>query len=147
MERPAQVDAAVPRAKAAFHFLLPGIAFLAGPPAASYILMVTGLIMSASVLGGPKFSLFGQVFKAVRPTLGIGPGKKEAVAPHRFAEALGAVCLLAAAALYFAGATLVAQVLTLMVVALALLNAAAGICVGCQMYLLAKRFSGRGATA
>ena len=69
------------------------------------------------------------------------------VAPHRFAEALGAICLLAAAALYFAGAELAAQVLTLMVVALALLNAAAGICVGCQMYLLLKRFSGKGATA
>jgi hypothetical protein len=34
-----------------------------------------------------------------------------------------------------------------MVVALALLNAAAGICIGCQMYLLLKRFSGKGATA
>ena len=34
-----------------------------------------------------------------------------------------------------------------LVVALALLNAAAGICVGCQMYLLLKRFSGKGATA
>jgi hypothetical protein len=147
LERPAQVDSAVPRAKAAFHFLLPAIAFLVGPPAAQYILLVTGLIMAASVLGGPKLSLFGQLFKAVRPTLGIGPGNKEAVAPHRFAEALGAVCLLAAAALYFAGANLPAQILTLMVVALALLNAAAGICVGCQMYLLLKRFSGKGATA
>lgn len=147
LEGPAQVDSAVPRAKAAFHFLLPAIAFLVGPPAAQYILLVTGLIMAASVLGGPKLSLFGQLFKAVRPTLGIGPGKKEAVAPHRFAEAMGAVCLLAAAALYFAGANLAAQVLTLIVLALALLNAAAGICVGCQVYLLLKRFSGKGATA
>lgn len=147
MERPLQVDSAVPRAKAAFHFLLPAIAFLVGSPAAQYILLVTGLLMAASVLGGPKFSLFGQLFKAVRPALGIGPAKKEAVAPHRFAEALGAICLLAAAALYFAGATLLAQVLTLIVVVLALLNAAAGICVGCQMYLLFKRFSGKGATA
>lgn len=147
MERPAQVDFAVPRAKAAFHFLLPAVAFLVGPPAAQYILLATGLIMAASVLGGPRFSLFGQLFKAVRPTLGIGPGKKEAVAPHRFAEALGAICLLAAAAFYFAGATLFGQILSLMVVVLALLNAAAGICVGCQMYLLFKRFSGKGATA
>lgn len=147
MERPAQVDSAVPRAKAAFHFLLPAIAFLVGPPAAQFILLVTGLLMAASVFGGPRFSLFGQIFKAVRPALGIGPGKKEAVAPHRFAEALGAICLLAASGLYFAGATLAGQIFTLMVVALALLNAAAGICVGCQMYLLIKRFSGKGATA
>ncbi|CAN5811282.1 hypothetical protein BH23ACT12_BH23ACT12_13340 [soil metagenome] len=147
MAHPAQVDSAVPRAKAALHALLPAIAFLAGPPAAQYLLLITGLIMAASVLGGPRFSLFGRLFKAVRPTLGIGPGKKEAVAPHRFAEGLGAACLLGAAALYFAGVTLPAQILTLTVVALALLNAAAGICVGCQMYLLLKRFSGKGATA
>ena len=147
MAHPAQVDSAVPRAKAALHFLLPAIAFLVGPPAAQYILLATGLIMAASVLGGPKFSLFGRLFKAVRPVLKIGPGKLEAVAPHRFAEGVGAVFLLAAAAMYFAGAILAGQVLALIVVALALLNAAAGICVGCQMYLLLKRFTGGGATA
>lgn len=140
MAHPAQVDSAVPRAKAGLHFLLPAIAFLAGPPVAPYLLLFTGLVMAASVLGGPQFSLFGQIFKAVRPTLKIGPGRMEAVAPHRFAEALGAACLIAAAVLYFVGATLAGQIFTLMVVALALLNAAAGICVGCQMYLLLKRF-------
>lgn len=146
MGSPPQVDSVVPRAKAFFHFLLPAIAFVLGSPVAEYLLLATGVVMTASVLGGPRFSLFGQLFKAVRPALKIGPGRKEAVAPHRFAEALGAICLLAASALYFAGATLAGQVLTLMVAALALLNAAAGICIGCQMYLLLKRF-GRGATA
>lgn len=146
MGSPAQVDSVVPRAKAFLHFLLPAIAFVLGSPPAEYLLLATGVVMAASVLGGPRFSLFGQLFKAVRPALGIGPGRREAVAPHRFAEGLGAICLLAASAFYFAGATLVGQVLTLMVAALALLNAAAGICIGCQMYLLFKRF-GRGATA
>ena len=67
MAGPAQVDSAVPRAKAAFHFLLPAVAFLVGPPAAQWILLATGLIMAASVLGGPQLSLFGRLFKAVRP--------------------------------------------------------------------------------
>lgn len=147
MGNPAQVDSAVPRAKAFFHFLLPATAFVLGSPVAPYLLAVTGLVMALSVLAGPKYSLFGQLFKAVRPALKIPPGRKEAVAPHKFAEALGAICLLAASALYFAGATLAGQVLTLMVAVLALLNAAAGICIGCQMYLLFKRFGRRGATA
>ncbi|HEX2179076.1 MAG TPA: DUF4395 domain-containing protein [Actinomycetota bacterium] len=146
MGSPAQVDSVVPRAKAFFHFLLPAIAFVLGSPPAEYLLLATGVVMAASVLGGPRFSVFGQLFKAVRPALKIGPGRQEAVAPHKFAEALGAICLLAASALYFAGAVLAGQVLTLMVAALALLNAAAGICIGCQMYLLFKRF-GRGAPA
>lgn len=146
MAHPEQVDSAVPRAKAVFHFALPAMAFLLGPPAAVFLLAFTGLVMALSVAGGPRYSLFGRLFKAMRPTLKIGPGKTEMVAPHRFAEALGAACLLAAAILYLVGATLAGQVLTLMVVALALLNAAAGICVGCQMYLLFKRL-GRGAAA
>ncbi len=146
MAHPKQVDSAVPRAKAALHFALPAIAFLIGPSPAQFILAFTGLIMAASVLGGPRFSLFGRLFKAVRPALGIGPGKLEAVTPHRFAEAVGSATLLAAAALYAAGASVGGGVLTLIVASLALLNAAAGICIGCQMYLLLKRFSG-GATA
>lgn len=146
MARPGEVDSVVPRAKAVFHFVLPGLAFLLGRPIAPWLLTFTGAAMALSVLGGPRYSLFGYLFRAVRPTLGIKPGRTEDVAPHRFAEALGAICLLAAAVLYLVGATVAAQVLTLLVVVLALLNAATGLCVGCQMYLLFKRF-GRGATA
>lgn len=141
MATPATVDSAVPRAKALVHSLLPAVAYLMGWPAAPYVLAITGIIMGASVLGGPKYSLFGRLFKAIRPSLKIGPGKPEAVAPHRFAEAMGSVCLLIAAALYFLGAHGAAEILTLMVVALAFLNFSAGICVGCQMYTMFRRTS------
>lgn len=141
MARPATVDSAVPRAKALVHSLLPAVAYLMGWPAAPYILAITGVIMGASVLGGPRYSLFGRLFTALRPGLKIGPGKPEAVAPHRFAEAMGSVCLLFAAGLYLLGAHGAAEILTLMVVALAFLNFAAGICVGCQMYTIFRRTS------
>lgn len=141
MARPTTVDSAVPRAKALIHSLLPAVAFLMGWPAAPYILAATGIIMGASVLGGPRYSLFGRLFKAVRPSIRIGPGKPEAAAPHRFAEAMGSVCLLIAAAAYFLGAHGAAEILTLMVVGLAFLNFAAGICVGCQMYTIFRRTS------
>ncbi|MBW3591537.1 MAG: DUF4395 domain-containing protein, partial [Actinobacteria bacterium] len=129
----------ISRAKAFFHAVLPALAFLLGYPAAAYILGFTGLAMAVSV-SGPRYSLFGRTFKAVRPALKIGPGRKEAVAPHRFAEAMGAVMLLAAALLYPLGAHGLAEVLALLVMVFAALNAAAGVCVGCQMYLLFKRF-------
>lgn len=140
MAMSAQVDSKLPRAKAFFHALLPAIAFLLGYPANAYILGFTGLVMAISVLAGPRYSLFGQLFKAIRPSLKIGPGRQEAVAPHRFSEALGAAMLLAAAVLYPAGAHGLAEILALLVMVFAALNAAAGICVGCQMYLLVKRF-------
>lgn len=138
-----QVDARVPRAKAVFHAALPAIAYLIGPPAGVAILGATGFLMAASVLGGTQYSLFGRIFKAIRGQLGIKPGQIEESAPHRFAEGVGAIFLLASTAFYFGGLYGVGEALALIVVGLAILNAAAGICVGCQMYLLLKRTQSR----
>lgn len=144
MASEAHVDSVVPRGKAVFHAVLPAIAFLVEGTGAGVIVGLTGLAMLVSVLGGPKLSIIGRAFNSlIRPALKIGPGKPEAAAPHRFAELVGAVFLLASAAFYLAGATSIAGSLALIVVALATLNAAAGICVGCQMYLLFKRLGNK----
>jgi hypothetical protein len=142
---PAVVDSKIPRGKAAFHAVLPALAFLVGGRAGPVIAGLTGAIMALSVVGGPRYSLFGLLFrKVVRPALGIGPGKPEEVAPHRFAEAVGALMLLVAGAAGLAGAPApIWKGITLLVAALAALNWFAGICVGCQMYLLFKRMGAR----
>jgi hypothetical protein len=147
MPKPQQVDSKVPRAKAAFHAVIPAIAFVAGDPVAPYLLAFTGAAMAISVVAGPRYSLFGRLFKdVIVPAAKIAPGHPEDAAPHRFSETLGAVMLLAAAVLYPLGAPWwLPQAFTLIVVALAALNAAAGICIGCQMYLLIKRTQGRAA--
>jgi hypothetical protein len=144
MSAPAQVDSVIPRGKAWFHAILPALAFVIGVPVAPYLLAFTGLAMAVSVIAGPRYSLFGRIFnQVIRPAFRIGKGHPEAVAPHRLAEALGAMVLIAAAILYAIGAHGAGQALTLMVVALALLNAAAGICVVCQVYPLIKRVQGK----
>ena len=147
MSRPALVDSKIPRGKAAFHAILPALAFLVGGKAGPVIAGVTGLLMALSVLGGPRYSVIGLLFRnVVRPALKIGPGKPEEVAPHRFAEAIGAVMLLVAGAAGIAGApSFIWKAISLLVAALAALNWLAGICVGCQMYLLFKRASARAA--
>ena len=143
MSTSGQVDSKVPRAKAAFHAALPALAFLLGPPAATIILGFTGLAMTLSVVGGPRFSLFGKLFGAIRGGLKVKPGQLEEAAPHRFAEAVGAVFLLASALSYMWGLDGLGGALALIVVGLAILNAAAGICVGCQMYLLLQKTRSR----
>lgn len=147
MSSPAQVDSKVPRGKAAFHTLLPALAFLldAATPAPAGRLLVgaTGLAMAISVIGGPRFSILGRLFnQVIRPALRIGPGSPEDVAPHRFAEAIGAVCLLGAFGLVWV-AEAAGWAIVLLVVALAALNWLAGICVGCQLYLVGARILGR----
>lgn len=143
MAKPATVDSVVPRGKAAFHAALPGIAYFVSfvsAPAAIIILGATAIAMVASVVGGPSFSVIGKLFnKSVRPALKLKTGTTEEAAPHRFAEAIGAGFLSAAAVAFAVGAYGVGEALALIVVALAILNAAAGICVGCQVYLLLKR--------
>jgi hypothetical protein len=147
MSRPGQVDAQVPRGKAAFHALLLVAAFLIDqpfPPAGKVIVALTALAMAVSVVGGPRWSLFGRLFQqVVRPALHLGPGTIEAAAPHRFAEMVGAIFLLAATGAFLLGLATVGWALSLLVAALAALNWLAGLCVGCQMYVLLRRMRTR----
>ena len=147
MSRPDQVDSQVPRGKAAFHTVLPVAAFLIDkpfPPAGKVIIALTALAMAVSVVGGPRRSLFGRLFQQViRPAMHLRRGTIEAAAPHRFAEAVGAVFLVGATGAFLLGLSVVGWALSLIVAALAALNWLAGLCVGCQMYVLLRRLSAR----
>lgn len=140
-----EVDARVPRAKAAFHTVIPALAFLFDVPVVAGLV---GLIMAISVVGGPRLSLFGRLYtQVIRPGFGIAEGRGESAAPHRFAEVIGAVMLLVGGSLLLVGGEGALGVsgwsLVLIVVALAALNAITGICVGCRMYPLWLRARGR----
>ena len=65
---------------------------------------------------------------------------QEDPAPHRFAQGVGGVFLLAASVFALFDLLLVAWVLAWIVVALAFLNFAFDICVGCMMYAQLIRF-------
>jgi len=147
MSQPSQVDSMVPRGKAAFHTVLLVAAFLVDrpfPPAGKVIVALTGLAMAVSVAGGPRWSLFGRLFQqVVRPAMNIGPGTLEAAEPHRFAELVGAVFLLAATGAFLLGVPVLGWALSLLVAALAALNWLAGFCVGCQMYVILRRLGAR----
>lgn len=142
-----QVDSKLPRIKASFHTFLPAMGFLVGGVAESagiVIITVTGLLMAVSVVAGPKASLIGKAAVGLRSALNLKRGTPEDAAPHRFAEAVGAIFLLLSAALLaLTSFAVVGWGLSLVVVALAALNWLAGICVGCQMYLLIARLRGR----
>jgi hypothetical protein len=71
----------------------------------------------------------------------VGPPRElEEAAPPRFANTVGFVVLSAAALAWYAfGLAWVAWGLALLVSALALLAAVAGLCVGCELYVWARR--------
>jgi hypothetical protein len=80
--------------------------------------------------------------KLVRPRLGP-PAELEDPAPPRFAQAVGLAFTTVALAGFLVGATTLALVATGLALVAALLNAVVGLCLGCEMYLLILRWSGR----
>jgi hypothetical protein len=79
-------------------------------------------------------------FELVQPALGEGP--IEDSRPPRFANAIGAVVLGAAALAHGVGFATLGWTLGLLVAGLALLAAATGFCAGCEMYRLGARLRG-----
>jgi hypothetical protein len=71
-------------------------------------------------------------FEVVQPV--VGEGQLEDARPPRFANLVGAVVLGGAALAYVLGASTLGAALGGMVVVLALLAAATGICAGCEAY-------------
>ena len=111
--------------------------------------LAAGLLLSAQAvvfaLGAAGRSPYQQVFKTfVRPRL-APPAELEDEAPPRFAQVVGLSFAVAGALSFLAGATVAGQVFTGFALVAALLNAAVGLCLGCELYLIIRRF--KGATA
>jgi uncharacterized membrane protein len=71
----------------------------------------------------------------VRPALRLAPRfVDDDPRAHHFAQGVGGVFLAVAALAWLAGAAAVGVTLTLLVIALALLNLTTRVCVGCLMY-------------
>ncbi len=112
--------------------------------------VVAGLLLAAQavvfVLGTRGKSPYGLVFRRlVRPRL-APPQELEAEAPTRFAQLVGLAFAVSGSAGFLSGAVTVGLVFTGFALVAALLNAAIGLCLGCELYLIIQRTT-RGATA
>jgi hypothetical protein len=99
--------------------------------------LLFGVGVGFGVQKGPWALLFRRL---VRPRL-APPSHLEDAAPPRFAQGVGLAFALVALAGYLAGAPLVGAVATGFALAAALLNAVFRFCLGCEMYLLIRRFA------
>ncbi len=75
------------------------------------------------------------------------PDELEAAAPPRFAQVVGLGFAAVGAVGFLTGLTVLGQVATAFALVAALLNAAVGLCLGCELYLLYTRSTTKGATA
>jgi len=90
-----------------------------------------------------RYAPYGVLFRtAVAPRLGP-PRAFEPAEPVRFAQGVGFAFLAVASVAYLSGATLVGLVATGLALVAAFLNAAFGLCLGCEAYLLIRRVTTR----
>ena len=107
----------------------------------AWLLAVQAAVFAIGAVAGPRRSPYSLLFAAVlRPRLGP-PGELEPAGPPRFAQAVGLAFALAGVIGFAADATLVGFIATGLALVAALLNAVTGFCLGCEMYLLIRRFT------
>jgi Ca2+/Na+ antiporter len=104
--------------------------------AAAVILGLQAVVFAIGAVGGPRRHPYGLIFaKLVAPRLGP-VREREPVPPLKFAQLVGLVFAVIGAAGFAAGASLVGLVAASAALVAAFLNAAFGICLGCQLYPL-----------
>jgi len=109
------------------------------PAAAAVLLAVQAVVFAIGAWLGPRKHPYGLVFaRLIAPRLGPVT-EKEPTPPLRFAQLVGLLFAVVGVAGFAAGADLLGLIATGFALVAAFLNAAFGICLGCQIYPLVVR--------
>jgi hypothetical protein len=102
-------------------------------------------VIFAITAADPRRGPYPLIYRAlVLPRLGP-PAVREPAAPVRFAQLVGCVFLTVAAIGYLSGGTALGVTFAALGLLAAFLNAAFGLCVGCEAYLAIRRLTARSA--
>ncbi|GAA1440477.1 DUF4395 domain-containing protein [Mycobacterium cookii] len=115
--------------------------------AAAIILGVQAVIFAIGATAGPRRHPYGLIFaKLVAPR--VAPVReREPVAPLKFAQLVGLIFAVVAVAGFASSASLLGVIATGAALVAAFLNAAFGICLGCQLYPLVVRLKPAASTS
>src|SRR5688500_8193138 len=131
-----QIDVRAPRFAAWVTSVVLAVALLTG---SGVLLAVQALVFAIGAVAGMRNAPYGLFFRTVvAPRLGP-VRERESEAPVRFAQLVGLAFAVVGAAGFLLGAPTLGAVATGLALVAALLNAAVGFCLGCEMYLLVRR--------
>jgi hypothetical protein len=131
-----RIDVRGPRFGAWITTVVLAVVLLTG---SGWLLAVQAVVFAVGAFAGLRHAPYGLLFRTlVAPRLGPAT-ETEDEAPPRFAQLVGFGFALVGTVGYLAGAPLVGAVATGLALVAALLNAAVGFCLGCELYLLARR--------
>jgi len=137
MSAPArQVDVRGPRFAAGVTAVVLALALLTG---SGWLVAAQAVVFAVGAFAGLRYAPYGVLFR-VLVARRLGPVReREPEAPPRFAQLVGLIFAVVGAAGYLAGAPVVGAVATGLALVAALLNAVTGFCLGCELYLTARR--------
>ncbi|MCT7370351.1 DUF4395 domain-containing protein [Mycolicibacterium llatzerense] len=111
----------------------------ASPIAAAVILGIQAVVFAIGAVGGPRKHPYGRIFATfIAPRL-APVTEKEPAAPLKFAQLVGLLFAIAGTVGFATGITALGLGATAFALIAAFLNAAFGICLGCQIYPLVAR--------
>ena len=133
------IDPRSPQLAAALTAVVLVAVLLLPSPANVVLLAAQAVLFGIGAVRGVQATPHAWLFRTVvRPRL-APPTEWEAPEPPRFAQAVGLAFALVGLLAFLAGATVVAQVAVGFALVAALLNAVFAFCLGCEVYLLARR--------
>jgi hypothetical protein len=131
-----EIDVRGPRFAAAVTAVVLAVALVLGSGA---LVAVQAVVFAVGAFAGLRYAPYGAFFRAVvAPRLGP-VREREPEAPPRFAQFVGLLFAVVGAAGYLLGAPVLGAVATGFALVAALLNAVTGFCLGCELYLIARR--------
>jgi hypothetical protein len=142
------IDVRGPRFGAAITSLVLATALIVQGPVGVALVSWQWLAFGISTFAGLAWSPYGNVFRFVKRRFDLGPPPEtEAEGPPRFAQACGFVVATVALVLFVSGLTVGGWIAVAVVLALSVLLATTGICVGCELYLVGRRLRATGGAA
>jgi hypothetical protein len=130
------VDVRGPRFAAWVTAVVLAVALLLG---SGVLVAAQAVVFAVGAFAGLRYAPYGAFFRLVVAAR-LGPVReREPEAPPRFAQLVGMVFAGVGAAGYLSGAPVLGAVATGLALVAALLNAATGFCLGCELYLIARR--------
>jgi hypothetical protein len=140
-QAPAGIDPRGPQFTAGITAAVLVVILLLPSPWAGVLTAVQAVLFAIGAGRGVQHTPHAWLFRTLlRPRL-AAPDELEDPAPPRFAQAVGLGFTVVALVGYVAGVTLLGQVAIGFALVAALLNAVFRFCLGCEMYLLIKRFT------
>ena len=134
--RSREIDVRGPRFAAAVTAVVLAVALVLG---SGVLVAVQAVVFAIGAFAGLRYAPYGALFRAVvAPRLGP-VREREPEAPPRFAQLVGLLFAVVGAAGYLLGVPVLGAVATGLALVAALLNAVTGFCLGCELYLIARR--------